>query len=72
MGMSEYDVMKLTGHSSFETTHRFYLAIKSDYLNKARQANVGLGLQLGVGEQGHIDVFFLIFSCLTSPSYRCQ
>jgi hypothetical protein len=42
--------MKLAGHSSFETTHKFYLSIKKDYLDKARQANVGLGLKLGVVE----------------------
>jgi len=36
----------LAGHSGFETTHRFYLAIKNDYLDKARQANAGLGLKL--------------------------
>ncbi len=45
-GVSEYEVMKLAGHSSFETTHRFYLSIKNDYLDKARKANVGLGLKL--------------------------
>ncbi len=45
-GVSEYEVMKLAGHSSFETTHRFYLAINNDYLDKARQANVELGLKL--------------------------
>ena len=45
-GLSEYAVMKMAGHSSFETTHKFYLAIKKDYLDKARQANVGLGLKL--------------------------
>ena len=45
-GLSEYEVMKLFGHSSFETPHRFYLAIKNDYLNKARQVNIGLGLKL--------------------------
>jgi len=45
-GLTEYEVMKLAGHSSFETTHRFYLAIKKDYIDKARQANVGLGLKL--------------------------
>jgi len=38
------------GHSSFETTHKFYLAIKDDYIDKARQANVELGLKLEVGE----------------------
>jgi len=45
-GLSEYEVMRLAGHSSFETTHRFYLAIKNDYLDKARKANMGLGLKL--------------------------
>ena len=38
-GLSEYEVMKLAGHSSFSTTHRFYLSIKTDFLDKARQAN---------------------------------
>ncbi len=43
-GCSEYDVMTLAGHSSFQTTHEFYLAIKKDYLDRARQAsNIGLG-----------------------------
>lgn len=43
-GCSEYDVMTLAGHSSFQTTHEFYLAIKKDYLDRARQAsNLGLG-----------------------------
>lgn len=49
-GCSEYDVMTLAGHSSFQTTHEFYLAIKKDYLDRARQAsNRGLGEVL-VGE----------------------
>lgn len=49
-GCSEYDVMTLAGHSSFQTTHSFYLAIKKDYLDRARQANnMGLGEVL-VGE----------------------
>ena len=51
-GISEYEVMKLAGHSSFETTHRFYLAVKNDYLDKARQANVGLELKLVDTENG--------------------
>ena len=45
-GLSEYEVMRLAGHSDFSTTHKFYLAIKNDYLDKARQANVGLGMKL--------------------------
>ena len=45
-GLSEYEVMKLAGHSSFSTTHQFYLSIKRDYIDKARQANVDLGVKL--------------------------
>ena len=51
-GISEYEVMKLAGHSGFETTHHFYLAVKNDYLDKARQANAGLGLKLVDTENG--------------------
>ena len=35
-GLSEYEVMTLAGHSEFETTRRFYLAVKEDLLDKAR------------------------------------
>lgn len=52
--LSEYEIMRLAGHSSFETTQSLYLSIKKDYLDKARQANVGLGLKLGVGEKGEV------------------
>jgi len=37
-GMSEYDVMRLAGHSSFSTTHRFYLAV-AEGLEKADSHN---------------------------------
>jgi hypothetical protein len=37
-GLSEYDVMKLAGHSNFSTTHRFYLAMADDLVDRARQA----------------------------------
>ena len=46
-GLSEYEVMQLAGHSNFETTHKFYLSIKKDYIDKARQANVDLGVKIG-------------------------
>jgi integrase len=39
-GMSEYDVMVLTGHSSFTTTHKFYLAVSNDLVHRARVATV--------------------------------
>ena len=37
-GMSEYDVMTLAGHSSFATTHKFYLAVADDLVHRARLA----------------------------------
>jgi len=37
-GMSEYDVMVLAGHSSFATTHKFYLAVADDLVHRARVA----------------------------------
>jgi len=39
-GMSEHDVMVLAGHSSFATTHKFYLAIADDLIHRARAATV--------------------------------
>lgn len=38
-GLSEFEVMKLAGHSDFQTTHRFYLAIRRDLLDRARRAS---------------------------------
>ena len=37
-GMSEYDVMTLAGHSSFSTTHTFYLAVNRNLVDRAREA----------------------------------
>ncbi|MBW8017420.1 MAG: site-specific integrase, partial [Planctomycetes bacterium] len=37
-GMSEHDVMTLAGHSSFSTTHEFYLAVADDLVDRARKA----------------------------------
>ncbi len=36
--MSEHDVMVLAGHSSFATTHEFYLAVADDLISRARVA----------------------------------
>jgi hypothetical protein len=36
--MSEFDVMKLTGHADFRTTHRFYLRVRDDLVHRVRQA----------------------------------
>jgi integrase len=38
-GLKEHEVMELAGHSSFDTTHKFYLAIKDGLYDRARQAN---------------------------------
>ena len=37
-GMSEHDVMVLAGHSSFATTHEFYIAVADDLIHRARVA----------------------------------
>jgi len=37
-GMSEYEVMRLAGHSDFSTTHKFYLAVADDLVDRARVA----------------------------------
>jgi integrase len=37
-GMSEHDIMTLAGHSSFSTTHDFYLAVADDLVTRARVA----------------------------------
>jgi len=36
--MSEHDVMVLAGHSSFATTHGFYLAVADDLVDRVRVA----------------------------------
>ncbi len=36
--MSEHEVMVLAGHANFATTHRFYLAVADDLLDRARRA----------------------------------
>ena len=37
-GMSEYDVMKLAGHADFKTTHKYYLRVRDDLVDRTRQA----------------------------------
>jgi hypothetical protein len=38
-GLSEFDVMNMAGHSNFETTRRYYLAISEGLLDRTRTAN---------------------------------
>ena len=53
-GMSEHDVMVLAGHSNFDTTHQFYLAVASDLVARARriQADVLSQNLVHFGAQG--------------------
>ena len=39
-GLSEFEVMKLAGHSNFSTTHRFYLRVCDDMIDRARKASI--------------------------------
>ena len=38
-GLTEYEVMILAGHASFETTRRFYMAVRKDIIERARKAS---------------------------------
>jgi len=38
-GLTEYEVMILAGHTSFETTRRFYMAVRKDIIERARKAS---------------------------------
>ena len=49
-GLSEFDVMTMAGHASFETTRRFYLAVRSDLLDRARKASSVALKSISVGK----------------------
>jgi hypothetical protein len=38
-GLGEFEVMKLAGHANFSTTHKFYLRVRDDLIDRARQAS---------------------------------
>jgi len=38
-GLSEFEVMKLAGHADFKTTHKFYLRLRDDSVDRAMQAS---------------------------------
>jgi len=38
-GLREYDVMQMAGHASFETTHKFYMGIRDDLIDRTREAS---------------------------------
>jgi len=42
-GMSEFEVMKIAGHSDFRTTHKYYLAVQDDLVRKTREVTAQKG-----------------------------
>ena len=52
--MSEYDVMKLAGNSDFRATHRYYLVVKADLIDRARMASAR-GLCKKLVQQGAME-----------------
>jgi hypothetical protein len=48
LNAAEYDAIQLAGHSEFPTTHRFYLAVRSDLIDRAWAAGMkgGFGVHL--------------------------
>lgn len=38
-GLSEFEVMIMAGHASFETTRKFYMAVRKDIIERARKAS---------------------------------
>jgi len=67
-GMSEHDVMVLAGHSSFATTHDFYLAVASDLVHRAREATAkGLRQKLvHFGADGNLSQKAVDSTCTNS------
>ncbi|OHB66512.1 MAG: hypothetical protein A2Y77_02270 [Planctomycetes bacterium RBG_13_62_9] len=37
-GLNLFDVMRLAGHSKYETTYQFYLQVKDGLMDRARRA----------------------------------
>lgn len=49
-GLTEFDIMTLAGHSCFETTRRFYLAVRPDLVDRARTASSVAMSEIPVGK----------------------
>ena len=56
-GLSEYEVMILAGHASFDTTRKFYLAVRKDLLERARAASTEAMKEILVARQLRAPVF---------------
>jgi len=64
--------MALAGHSSFATTHEFYLAVADDLIDRARVATAkGLCQKLGCfGTLAFVDQKRVDSRCRKSPYYN--
>jgi hypothetical protein len=36
--LKEFEIMRLAGHANFATTHRYYLCVRDDLVDRAREA----------------------------------
>jgi integrase len=37
-GLKEFEIMRLAGHANFATTHKYYLRVRDDLVDRAREA----------------------------------
>jgi integrase len=37
-GLKEFEIMRLAGHATFATTHKYYLRVRDDLVDRAREA----------------------------------
>jgi len=37
-GLKEFEIMRLAGHATFATTHKYYLRVRDDLIDRAREA----------------------------------
>ena len=49
-GLSEFDVMIMAGHASFETTRKFYLAVRTDIIERARKASAEVMKNISIAQ----------------------
>ncbi|OHB60802.1 MAG: hypothetical protein A2167_08880 [Planctomycetes bacterium RBG_13_46_10] len=55
-GMKESEIMRLAGHADFKTTHKFYLAVADDLIDRARAA-ASAGIDRNLAHIWHAPTF---------------
>jgi integrase len=55
-GLTEYEVMILAGHAGFETTRRFYMAVRKDIIARARKAGAEALQGIFVAQELHAPI----------------